>query len=203
MAYTIEEEQEIAALKTWWRDNYKSLFAVIIIALGSIAGWRYWQHSQVAKVQQMSVQYDQLLFSTQDDAKKNAQIDEFVKANGNTGYATFALFEQARMDAAKQDFDGAEKALKQAISNAPDQILSSVAALRLSSVQFQQQHFDDALASLNQVIDPSWASRKALFTGDIQLAKGDKAAAKLSYETAQKNASPLEQQWVQMRLNNL
>ena len=93
--------------------------------------------------------------------------------------------------------------MKQAVSQAPDEIFASVGALRLATVQFQQKQFDQALDTLKLVKDQSWNSRKNLLTGDILLAKGDKEAAKASYQQAQQNASALEQQWLQVRLNNL
>ena len=102
-----------------------------------------------------------------------------------------------------QDYAQAEDALKQAIEQSPDDIFSSISALRLAGVQFQQQQFDAALSSLNLVKDPTWNSRKELLTGDILLAKGDKEGAKARYQAAQKDASMLEQQWLQVRLNNL
>lgn len=73
----------------------------------------------------------------------------------------------------------------------------------MASVQFQQQAFDMALDSLKQVKESSWDSRKNLLIGDILLAKGDKVAAKASYQQALNHALPLEAQWLQVRLNNL
>ncbi|SPX41817.1 Uncharacterised protein [Haemophilus influenzae] len=49
----------------------------------------------------------------------------------------------------------------------------------------------------------SFNARKAILTGDIQVAKGDKVAAKNSFEQAQQSGSQLEQQMAKMKLNNL
>lgn len=45
--------------------------------------------------------------------------------------------------------------------------------------------------------------RVKIFSGDIQVAKGDVNGAKASFENAQKNGNPLEKQMAQMKLNNL
>ena len=45
-------------------------------------------------------------------------------------------------------------------------------------MQFQLGQLDNALTTLNQVKGESFNARKAILTGDIQVAKGDKVAAK-------------------------
>ncbi|MFC1014624.1 YfgM family protein [Pasteurella multocida] len=203
MAYTAEEEQELNEIKTWWKENYKTLIASIIIAFGGVFGWNYWQSHQLNKIQQTSAQYEQALYSTADFASKSAQIEQFVQANSKTSYAVLALLEKAKVEVEKKEFAQAEQSLKQALAQSTDENLSSITALRLASVQYQQQAFDMALDSLKQVKESSWDSRKNLLIGDILLAKGDKVAAKASYQQALNNASPLEAQWLQVRLNNL
>ncbi|HDX1192316.1 TPA: YfgM family protein [Pasteurella multocida] len=203
MAYTAEEEQELNEIKAWWKENYKTLIASIIIAFGGMFGWNYWQSHQVNKIQQTSAQYEQALYSTADFASKSVQIEQFVQANSKTSYAVLALLEKAKVEVEKKEFAQAEQSLKQALAQSTDENLSSITALRLASVQFQQQAFDMALDSLKQVKESSWDSRKNLLIGDILLAKGDKVAAKASYQQALNHASPLEAQWLQVRLNNL
>lgn len=199
MAYTIEEEQELNELKAWWKENYKSLILAVVLGAGGVFGWNFWQSHQLTQKQTLSAQYEQLIYSQQEQAK----LDEFVKANNKTAYATLLLLDQARKAVEQQDFMKAETLLKDALAQSPDEILSSVSALRLATVQFQLGQFDVSLHTLTQVKNATWHSAKALLTGDIQLARGDKEAAKASYEQAQKDATPLEQQWIQVRLNNL
>ncbi|MDO5054545.1 YfgM family protein [Pasteurella oralis] len=203
MAYTPEEEQELNEIKAWWKENYKVLIASIVVAFAGVFGWNYWQSYQANKIQQTSVFYEQAIYSSQDFATKSAQIDQFVQAHNKTSYAVLALLEKAKLEVEKEEFAQAEQSLKQALAQSSDQTLSSISALRLASVQFQQQAFDAALESLQLVKEASWDSRKSLLTGDILLAKGDKIAAKASYEQALQNASALEAQWLQVRLNNL
>ncbi len=45
-------------------------------------------------------------------------------------------------------------------------------------MQFQLDKLDNALSTLNQVKGESFNARKAILTGDIQIAKGDKVVAK-------------------------
>ncbi|MBN6080177.1 YfgM family protein [Aggregatibacter actinomycetemcomitans] len=204
MAYTIEEEQELSAIKAWWNENYKFIIVCFVIAFGGVFGWNYWQSHQIQKIHNASAEYEQTLFNYQKDPKaQTEQFNQFIKNNEKTSYAVLALLDKAKIAVENKDFPLAEEALKQAMAQSNDDILSSVSALRLASVQFQLGQLDPALESLKLVKEQAWNSAKNLLAGDIQLAKGDKEAAKRSYQQAQENAGALEQQLIQVRLNNL
>ena len=204
MAYSIEEEQEINQLKDWWKENGKTIIVAFILGVGGMFGWRYWQAHQAEQIAQASAQYDALIYSAeQDEQAKKANIEQFVKANSKTAYAVFTLLDEAKKATEKQDFAAAEANLNQALTQSQDEVLTSIVALRLSAVQFQLGQLDNALTTLNQVKGESFNARKAILTGDIQVAKGDKVAAKNSFEQAQQNGSQLEQQMAKMKLNNL
>ena len=204
MAYSIEEEQEINQLKDWWKENGKTIIVAFILGVGGMFGWRYWQVHQAEQIAQASAQYDALIYSAQQDEQaKKANIEQFVQANSKTAYAVFALLDEAKKATEKQDFAAAEVNLNQALTQSQDEVLTSIVALRLSAVQFQLGQLDNALTTLNQVKGESFSARKAILTGDIQVAKGDKVAAKNSFEQAQQSGSQLEQQMAKMKLNNL
>lgn len=204
MAYSIEEEQEINQLKNWWKENGKTIIVAFILGVGGMFGWRYWQSHQAEQIAQASAQYDTLINSVQQDEQaKKANIEQFVQANSKTAYAVFALLDEAKKATEKQDFSAAEANLNQALTQSQDEVLTSIVALRLSAVQFQLGQLDNALTTLNQVKGESFNARKAILTGDIQVAKGDKVAAKNSFEQAQQSGSQLEQQMAKMKLNNL
>ena len=204
MAYSIEEEQEINQLKDWWKENGKTIIVAFILGVGGMFGWRYWQAHQAEQIAQASAQYDALIYSAQQDEQaKKANIEQFVQANSKTTYAVFSLLDEAKKATEKQDFAAAEANLNQALTQSQDEVLTSIVALRLSAVQFQLGQLDNALTTLNQVKGESFNARKAILTGDIQVAKGDKVAAKNSFEQAQQSGSQLEQQMAKMKLNNL
>ena len=204
MAYSIEEEQEINQLKDWWKENGKTIIVAFILGVGGMFGWRYWQAHQAEQIAQASTQSDALIYSAQQDEQaKKANIEQFVQANSKTAYAVFALLDEAKKATEKQDFAAAEVNLNQALTQSQDEVLTSIVALRLSSVQFQLGQLDNALTTLNQVKGESFNARKAILTGDIQVAKGDKVSAKNSFEQAQQSGSQLEQQMAKMKLNNL
>lgn len=204
MAYSIEEEQELNQLKDWWKENGKLIILALVVGVGGVLGWRYWQTHQANKIAQASSEYNELAQAAQSNGvAAHAQVEEYVKTHDKTSYAVFALLDEARGLAAKQDYAGAVQSLEQALSQSQDDVLSTLAALRLSALQLQLGNFDAALASLNQVKNSAFDGRKFLLAGEIQQAKGDNAAAKTAFENALKSGNQAEQQLAQMKLNNL
>ncbi|OOF87587.1 hypothetical protein BKG93_01265 [Rodentibacter ratti] len=204
MAYSIEEEQEINQLKEWWKENGKTIIVAFILGVGGMFGWRYWQTYQANQIAEASAGYDALIYAAeQDSTAQKAKLAEFVQANSKTSYAVFALFDEAKNAVEKQDFAGAEVALQQVLTQSQDELLTSLSALRLSAVQFQLGQLDNALSTLEKVKSAGFNARKTLLAGDIQLVKGDVAAAKNSFEQVLQTGSQLEQQAAQMKLNNL
>lgn len=202
MAYSIEEEQELNELKNWWKENGKLVITIFILTLSGVFGWRYWQSYQIAQTQQRSAQYEQVITQFQKE-NELARVEGFVQENSKTAYAVFALLEAATLSVEQKNFTQAETLLNQALSNTNDDVLHSVVALRLAAVQFQLNQFDQALATLEQIKGEAWNSSVFLLKGDIQLAKGDKVSAKASFEQGLKNASQMERELLQVRLNNL
>ncbi|MCR1836898.1 tetratricopeptide repeat protein [Rodentibacter caecimuris] len=204
MAYSIEEEQEINQLKEWWKENGKTIIVAFILGVAGVFGWRYWQTYQANQIAEASAGYDALVYAAeQAPTAQKAKLTEFIQANSKTSYAVFALFDEAKNAVAKQDFASAEVALQQVLTQSQDDLLTSLAALRLSAVQFQLGQLDSALSTLEQVKSAGFNARKILLVGDIQLAKGDTVAAKNSFEQVLQTGSSLEQQMAQMKLNNL
>ena len=105
MAYTIEEEQELSAIKAWWQENYKFIIACFVIACVGVFGWNYWQSYQLQKIHNVSAEYEQVLFNYKKDPQaQEAQFAQFIKNNEKTAYAVLALLDKAKIAVEKQDF---------------------------------------------------------------------------------------------------
>jgi len=84
--YTTEEEQ-VQAIKRWWKENAVSLIAGIVIGLAVLGGYRFWSETKQNQAQHASVLYSEILSSTNNKAK-NVEI---LKADySGTPYAALA-----------------------------------------------------------------------------------------------------------------
>lgn len=198
------EEQQFEEAKSWLKQNGMAILAAIILALSASAGWNFWKNHQLETAQKTSVAYQQVMESYLQNPEKNAPlVEKFISDNKGANYAVFAQLEQAKQLVAKGDFAAAKTVLAQALADSSDATLQNVVRFRLSSVEYQLQQYDDALATLAKVSDKAWDLRKQVFVGDILAAKGDVAAAKSAYEQAKANAPASELMMIDIRLNNL
>ena len=60
MAYDLEEQEQLASLKAWWKDYGGMLLLVLVAASLTIAGWRGWQWYQHNQSVQAGGLYEQL-----------------------------------------------------------------------------------------------------------------------------------------------
>lgn len=90
-SYRTEEEQ-VEALKAWWRENGKSTLVAIALAVMGVFGWQGWQKQQQADQSTASAIYQNLL----------------TAANGDNGQATLAQIATANhlADTLKADYTG-------------------------------------------------------------------------------------------------
>jgi len=90
----LTDEEQLDRLKNWWQENGTSMVVAAVLAVGGIAGWRWYDSAQVTQMQAASEAYESFLAATGDArTEMAARLDaEF----GETSYATFALLHQAR-----------------------------------------------------------------------------------------------------------
>lgn len=201
-----DDEAQVAELKKWWNENWMALAAGLVIGLSAILGWQYWQSYETRRAMQASQIYEDMK-----KAQTGNKLDEATKLGEKlltdfaaTPYATSAALRLAALavDAAK--FDEAASRLNWVLSHGKEDPLKPVARLRLARVLWAQNKNDEALKTL----DGDAGDYAALFEelrGDLQLAKGDRAAARAAYEKALTAASdsPASKTSLQQKLDDL
>ena len=51
----LSEKEQIEQLKRWWNENGKSLVAGLVIGIGGLAGYRYWDNVQTVRSENGSI----------------------------------------------------------------------------------------------------------------------------------------------------
>lgn len=208
MAYDLEEQEKLDALRAWW-DRYGTLCAVLVfIVVAGIAGWRGWQWYQEHKAGQAMGYFEALENAAgQQGEDAVARIkaasqtlrDDFSKS----GYTSRGVLVAAQALQARKDLDGAREQLEWLVKSGGDPALLPLARLRLAGVLLEQKQYDQALAQLANA-PASFAGLYADRRGDILLAQGKQADAKAAWETAMKElgADPVAQ-IVQLKIDAL
>ncbi|AIW18017.1 tetratricopeptide repeat protein [Vibrio coralliilyticus] len=196
------EEQQVEAIKDWWKENGKAVIFGAVIGLGGLFGWRYYQDSVTAAQEAASESYTK---AVQELAAKGAEgegaVQSFIDANKETQYAVLAALQLAKVQVEAGSLDEALAQLEWAKTATEDQALNSVISFRLARLKAEQGEFDAAVSELAAINDESWAGRVAELKGDILLRKGDAEGAYAAYTEAQQadDAS----QTIQMKLDDL
>ena len=182
-----EDEAEVEQLRRWWRENWMALAGGLGLGLAGIFGWEQWQDMRTAKAEAASQVYEDLRKLT---PAQSAQAGELVKKltddYAGTPYAAQGALFLAQLAAQAGDWETARAQLEWVGQHAEDPGLKKVARLRLARVLWQQNKVDEALALLDIADDDAFAALYQELRGDLQLAKGDRAAARSAYEKALK-----------------
>jgi predicted negative regulator of RcsB-dependent stress response len=184
----LQEQEQLDALKTFWKTYGNLITWALIAALAVYAGlngWKWWQRDQSAKAAAM---FDQLELAVQGgDAQRAGQIFGDLKER----YPRTAFAEQAGLLAARVQFDrGQSEAAKASLTwvadNAGEDEYKTVARLRLAGLLLQAKDFDGALKQLDQAKAPTFEALVADRRGDVLLAQGKPAEALSAYQAAWK-----------------
>ncbi|EJL6480724.1 YfgM family protein [Vibrio cholerae] len=196
------EEQQVEAIKDWWKENGKAVIFGAVIGLGGLFGWRYYQDSVVAAQEAASQSYSKAMDTLQAKGiESEGTIQTFIDANKETEYAVLAAMQLAKAQVEAGQLDEALAQLEWAKGATKDAALKPLLTFRVARLQAEQGQFDDALTQLTSIQEKSWAGRVAELRGDILMRKGDSAAAYAAYTEAQQAEDA--SQTLQMKLDDL
>lgn len=186
MAYDLEEQEQLDAIKAWW-NQYGNLIvvAVVAVAVGVAAyqGWRYYRSSQSIGAATLYGQLDQA--ARANDAKRVKDISaQIVDRYGSTAYGGLAALAAAKAAFTTGDLEAAEKQLRWAAEHAKEKEQRDIARLRLAGVLLDRKMPDEALKALDEKPAEGYTALYADLRGDILAAQGKRADAAAAYRTA-------------------
>jgi predicted negative regulator of RcsB-dependent stress response len=193
------EQEQVEALRTWWKRNGSTLLVAIFLAVAVIFGWQGWQDYRRNKVDAASVAYNGLLEALDKleqaegaDVAAQQELESTVAFRARTiaaehegtVYATYAKLLMAARQVSKGDLDAALGELEAALASTRDEALQKLINLRIARVRFAQGKADEALTIVEGdggIFQHGYEQLK----GDIYLEKGDRAKAREAYAKAQ------------------
>ncbi len=180
------EQEQWERVKLWLRDNGLWLLAGVVIGVGALAGWRWWEQRVEQRAQQASARYEEILgaFNRSDRTRAFTLIDQLREEYPSSPYADQADLAGARDLVDQNELAKAAERLERVMKGSKDAELQLVARLRLARVQLAQGNADTALATLDGAEAGAFGPRFDEVRGDARLAKGDRAAALAAYEKA-------------------
>ena len=189
MAELRTEEEQIQAIKDWWKRNGTSLLIGVGAALAIVFGWQGWQNHQAQERAAAGKQFETLLasFSNEADENRGATVGFIAKSlrekYSDSAYAVYGNLILARQQLTDGDVDGAIQTLEWTLEKATDHpALALVVRSRLARAQFAAGNYEEALATLDGIKDAgSFTGLLEELRGDILLKKGDQQGARTAY----------------------
>jgi len=206
--YTTEEEQ-IEAIKKWWRDNWKSLAGGVLLGLAILFGGKNYLHSQEVKTGMAAFEFDAMMQALnadkQEEATSHAEILNSQYAG--TPFAVVSALTLAKLKVEKNDLSAAEAYLRFAMQQASNEALKHAARLRLARVLLANNKADQALqlVSLTSQESAGYTASYEELKGDILVASGKVSDAISAYNLALAALQPGDRgrQNLQMKLDDL
>jgi predicted negative regulator of RcsB-dependent stress response len=193
------EEEQVEALKRWWKENGTSTILGLVMGVVIILGWNYWQNHKKERSAQASATYDQLLKALDGDKKESVdKLAESIRGQfKGTEYAAFSGLFQAKLKSQQGDFAAAKQILK-TIAAEPNKQLSNIARIRLVRLMLATGEYEQGLQLINEVDAKQVASYSASYdelVGDLYVALDRLDEARTSYQNALRDGqlSPLLQ----------
>jgi predicted negative regulator of RcsB-dependent stress response len=199
------EEEQLEALKRWWKENGTSTVVGVTLGIAIIIGWNYWQDHKKEQANQASALYDQLLKAAETDQKDS--VDKLAKRlqeqYGNSNYAAYGGLFQAKFKVQQGDIPAAKEILKK-IADGKDKELSHIAKIRLVKLMLASGEYEQGLQVINNVDQAEAAKFSDNYdelVGDLYVALDRLDEARTAYQKALKNGyqSPL----LQLKIDDL
>src|SRR5881296_3001802 len=190
--YDLEEQEQLAALKGWWKDHGGAIILGTTLALAAIGAWIGWTRYERSQSAQAAVLYDTLQKASRANDLKTTRetAGAILESFPRSAYAPLAALVSAKIHFQAGDLKTARAQLQWIIEHARSDEMRSLAALRLSSVLLDDNEPDAALKNLEAKPHPSCEALYASQRGDILATQKKRSEARAAYKAALEKAGP-------------
>lgn len=200
------EEQQVAALKKWWKENGTSLIVGLFVGISGLFGWRYYSEQANVHALQASDLYMQVMQSAALQTIDDKTIDinnQLINEYADTPYAALSSLALAKAEYEKDNVDEAVAQLELAVKHASDDMTKQIASLRLASIYIEQEKYTESLSILKLPHDAAYDAQYEELKGDLFVAQGDIAQAKMAYDNAINLQGIAASKWLMLKRQNL
>lgn len=208
MPLDLEEQEQVAELRAWWRQHGNLIVTVIVAAAVAFAGWQFWRGYQANQAAHAAALYDTLARAADaGDAKALRDASgSLIESYPRTLYASMGALIAARFHFDRNDLKAAKAQLQWVLEHSSSDDFKDLGRLRLAAVLLDEKAYDEALKLLEAKHAAAYESQYAALRGDILVAKNQPAEARAAYQLALEKAAKGEDAFresVRMRLEAL
>ncbi|MFB0982022.1 MAG: tetratricopeptide repeat protein [Alteromonadaceae bacterium] len=198
------EEQQVEAIKGFWKENGTAVIAGLVLGFAGFIGFNVYKDKQLEAEIATSDAYQTVMESAgKDEALFSASANKFIAENQDSSYASLTALALAKEAASHKDWSQVVTHLNTAIENATNQGVKAIASIRLARVQIQLEQYTEALATLSVTLPESFKSAIEEAKGDAYFKQGKAELARNAYQVALDVEGQENNGGLQMKLNDL
>jgi predicted negative regulator of RcsB-dependent stress response len=191
-AYDLEEQEQLAALKAWWKHYGNLVLTAITVVMLCIATWNGWSWYRASQTGEAASLYDTLQKAARANDIKAARdaSGTLLEKYGRTPYGPLGALLSAKINYQAGDAKTAKAQLQWVVENAREDELKSIARLRLAQVLLDDKAYDEALKTLSATPSKGFEALFEDTRGDIHLVQKQLTEARTAYAAALEKADP-------------
>lgn len=180
------EQDQIRAIKDWWRDYGKFTVVVIVLSIAVSFGWQYLQGKkrQYSEYASMLFEQTQYHLAAEKYADFESQANYLATHYKRAPYASLAKLALATRKVKENKLDDAALILNEVVLHSNTPAIRQVARLRQARILLAQKKYDQAQKVLSDIDDKAYLPLISEIRGDIFSAEGDYVEARKAYQTA-------------------
>ncbi len=205
----VSEDEQLEKVKKWWKDNGTGVVTGVVLGLGLIVGYNWWQKNQDNKALEASTIFSQLIEANEtEDAAKVAELGDKLKNDyASTDYAAKGLILAAVAQIKAGNADRGKSDLQWVIDNSKLIDNQLLATFRLARQLYREGQYDQTLALVDIDNKAGFASQYFELIGDVKNKQGNLKEAQDAYIKAMELMPPATagsgyREILQLKINN-
>lgn len=203
----LQEQEQVDALKAWWKDNGKWLITLLVVAVLGFVGMQYWKKYQVTQAEEAATLYGEVMkqVASNDPKRINDAVAALVDRYGRTAYAPRAQLLAVQANLQAHDIARAKSGLQWVIDHASERGLQDTARLKYASLLLDEKDYAGAMKLLDATHPEAFVGLYADLKGDVLSAQGKTEEARAAYKMAFDKTDPNSayRNLIQMKLDAL
>ncbi len=186
MALDLEEQEQIDALKAWWKEHGNKVMIGLTVFVLAVAGFRVWSGYQAKQTSTAATLFEVLRqeLATNDVQKIRDVGGQLIDQYPHTIYATDAAMILAKANFESGDAKSAKAQYQWVIEHAKQGQSKDLARLRLAVVLLSEKDFTAALKQLEGAHDAAFDPLFNYLKGDVYSQQGKAREARAAYQAA-------------------
>ena len=180
------EDEQVEAIKKWWKENGTSLIIGVVLGLSALFGWRYWTDYNENQMAAASDAYMRLsgMIEQKNMEAATAQNQAIRGEYPQSSYTSLASLALAKYAVEENMLEQAAELLSWAADHSTVAGMNHISRLRLAQVMLQQDKPQEVLNQLDVPDMGAFQARYEELRGDAYVKLGNRQKAWQAYQTS-------------------